>query len=95
MTDAPDTKKRTSAVAPLIAIGCSFVGIAFHFWAGWADESRIVLRPVGHWTVFALFAWVAAGLASIAALIFSTRYRHWSFLSLGFAVAGIALLFSR
>jgi len=36
----------------------AIIAAGVHLWAGWEDEGRLVLRPVGHITVLAAIVWL-------------------------------------
>src|SRR5258708_36711336 len=50
--------KRSFGGGVSIALAVAAAGV--HLWAGWEDEHRLVLQPVGHWTILAAMAWLLA-----------------------------------
>ena len=77
-----------SILAGLATVG----GIATHLWAGWIDENRLVLQPVGHGTVMSFYAWATTGALAVFTL-FRTRGRSTvAVAALTFAGVGIILL---
>jgi hypothetical protein len=76
-------------------LSATALAAACHLWAGWQDEGRLVLQPVGHLVVFALLGWSVAAAVAIVALLLEPRSRRISGASLVLALAGLALLFIR
>ncbi|MFO1449853.1 MAG: hypothetical protein U1F61_16970 [Opitutaceae bacterium] len=79
----------------LVAIAFTFLGLASHLWAGWADEHRLIFRPVGHWTVLSVFVWLIAFLAALVGVVANRGFRTWGSCCLVLSSLGLFLLFSR
>ena len=77
-----------SALAAVSTLG----GVAAHLWAGWVDEHRLVLRPVGHMTLLAGLVWIVALVVGALALWFSRKRPMVALVSLGVTVLGLVLL---
>jgi hypothetical protein len=73
------TCKRILRKAPEVLIGLSsalaLLAVFLTLWAGWNDEHRLTLRPVGHLALFALDAWIVAAAFAFSSL-FSPRTRE-------------------
>ncbi len=79
--------------ATVLSVAFTVLATACHFWAGWQDEGRLVLQPVGHLTVLAAAAWLVAIVVAMAAVLLEPRLRRVSGASLAVAVLGLGLLF--
>jgi hypothetical protein len=67
---------------------------AVHAWAGIDEEGHAVWRPVGHATVAAMFAWVAAALIASGTLFLTSGRSRSAVIGLVAALIGLVLLFS-
>lgn len=67
---------------------------AIHLWAGWADEGRPVLRPVGHLTILAAFAWLLALVFAILVATLDRRGRVLSLSACSLCIVGLIMLIS-
>ena len=75
----------------VLMLACA--GVCVHLWAGWTDEHRITLRPVGHGTVFVFLVWVIVFVAASFAIA-GTRGRPRFAIGVAFlSLLGIGLLF--
>jgi ABC-type Fe3+ transport system permease subunit len=76
------------SVSVMLAVGAAGV----HLWAGWEDEHRIVLQPVGHLTILAAAAWVLAMAVAVLVAAFDRRGRRVALVALALCVVGILML---
>jgi hypothetical protein len=85
----------TQITAQLATVAMCSLGAFLHAYAGLSDEGRIVLRPVGHLTIFAAAVWLFTIVLS-AVVVAATRARAvLSWCSLIIATAGLLLLVLR
>jgi hypothetical protein len=78
---------RNLAVAALVLLG-----VRVHVWAGVSDQGHAVWRPVGHGTVFAMFAWLAAAVVAIVELVRVRGRGLVAWVGLAIALGGMILM---
>jgi hypothetical protein len=76
--------RRGADVLPIIA---SAMVVVIHLLAGIIDERKVVLRPVGHLTLFLVFSWPIALMAAAVAVL---ARRGWSW----WAAVAVAVVFT-
>ena len=77
-----------------ITLAATGLAAAAHAWAGIDDVGHAVWRPVGHATVAAMVAWVAAALIALGTLFLTGGRSRSALIGLVAALIGLALLFS-
>ena len=82
-------------ITGVLAFCASLLGVVVHFWAGWMDEHKLVLSPVGHLTVLVLYMWLITILLALASLALERRRMGFAGFGLLLAITGIILLGSR
>lgn len=85
---------RTIRVVDLFALAGGAIVVAAHYYAGVWDVGHPVWRPVGHGTVFVMYAWPLAIALSAIALISARGKSPAAGVALAVAVTSIVLIFS-
>ena len=73
----------------------AFVATAFHAWAGWVDEKKLVLHPVGPLSAYALMLWVLAAVLGMVTIVIMKPRPASGLIVTGMALVGIILLMVR
>jgi hypothetical protein len=73
-----------------VAVAVAAAGV--HLWAGWQDEHRLVLQPVGHLTILAAAAWVLAMTVAVLVAAFDRRGRRLALSALALCIMGMLML---
>ena len=81
------------AVSVAAIVSCA-VAVFLHAFAGWYDEGKVVLRPVGHLTVFVAFAWLSSFVLALVAIVHTRARSIAPWCALVFASLGLLFLFS-
>ncbi|SRR5260370_12250492 len=82
--------KRSFGGGVSIALAVAAAGV--HLWAGWEDEHRLVLQPVGHWTILAAMAWLLAMAVAVLIAAFDRRGRRLALSALALCIMGMLML---
>jgi hypothetical protein len=94
MTESSEASKTVRRTWPAVITVATTIGaMGVHFWAGWIDEHKLVLRPVGPGTVLSFFAWVVALACAIGTLVVTRGHSRLAVGALLVAITGIALLY--
>ena len=88
-------EKRIPPVIGFFAVCSALLGVVAHLWAGWEDEHRIVLRPVGHLTLLVALVWLFTAVIALTSIAIERQRRTCAFFSLFLAAVGLFLLLSR
>lgn len=74
-----------------MAAVCASFAILTHLWVGRVEEALFALVPVGHASIMAMCAWIAAILVASLAVAATRRHARVAWIALALGFVGAAL----
>jgi uncharacterized protein involved in cysteine biosynthesis len=86
------TRTATHSFFGVVSAALALIAAGVHLWAGWEDEHRLVLHPVGHLTVLAAMAWLLALVVAVLVAVFNRRGRTLALSAIALCIIGMLML---
>ncbi len=89
-----ERRAATHSVFGILSVALAIIAATIHLWAGWVDEGRLVLHPVGHMTIMAAMSWLIAMTVAALVATFDRRGRALALSAAALCIVGVLLLAS-